>query len=247
MAGRIEIRVGALCALLRELGLGEPHITLRDRDTLVWVDPASRQEMSRQARQECIDAGLIGESDVDDETTGWLATLTSPSVEYYAWVTDSGQAMTILVAAIGRAAALAVRCGDTVHLARITARNLGQALIAALPRTPPGRGSVNVRLTDLTDAAEARDGGNDSNLAPRDPEVDRYAEFARMPATGLGEFHVAVRDRMGRRRALSKPLRYRDTSEGRWLVQVDSRWMSVLPGDDSLIATRLAGARGGLS
>jgi EspG family len=78
MAGRIEIRTGALCALLRELGLGEPHITLRD--TPVWVDPASRPEMSRQARRECIDAGLIGESGVDAETTDWLATLTSPSV-----------------------------------------------------------------------------------------------------------------------------------------------------------------------
>ncbi|MGH3620590.1 MAG: ESX secretion-associated protein EspG [Sciscionella sp.] len=245
MAGRIEIRAGALCALLRELGLGEPHITLQD--TPVWVDPSSSTELSRQARQECIDAGLIGESGVDAETTDWLATLTSPSVEYYAWVTDAGQAMAILVAAIGRAAALAVRYGDTVHLVRITARNLGQALIAALPRTPPGRGSVNVRLTDLADAAEARSGGNSANPAPSDPELDRYAEFARMPATGLGEFHVAVRDRTGRRHALSNPLRYRDTGAGRWLVQVDSRWMSVLPGDDSLIATRLAGARGGLS
>lgn len=245
MSGRIEIGVAALGALLREQGLGEAHITLLD--TPVWVDPDSRAELNRQARQECVDAGLAGESGIDAETLDWLTTLTRPSVEYYAWVSKAGQTMAILAAAIGRSAALAVRSGDTVHLVRITARNLGQALIAALPRTPPGPGSVNVRLDSLTAAAASRRAGNSSHSAPSDPEVDRYAEFARMPATGLGELYVAVRDRVGRRRTLSNPLRYRDTSAGRWLVQLDSRWMSVLPGEDALIATRLAGARGGLS
>lgn len=37
------------------------------------------------------------------------------------------------------------------------------------------------------------------------------------PTTGGGELYVAVRDRMGRRKPVTDPLRYADTENGRWL------------------------------
>ncbi|MFD1046968.1 ESX secretion-associated protein EspG [Kibdelosporangium lantanae] len=73
-------------------------------------------------------------------------------------------------------------------------------------------------------------------------DLRKVLDIAGMESTGSGELWVAVRDDLGRRRQITYPLRYADTTSGRYLVTMSESgevWLLVAPASRHDVAVRL--------
>jgi hypothetical protein len=140
------------------------------------------------------------------------------STEVYGWITVDRTTIGVLAGTLGKQALLAVRREAWVSVRSIRPKDLATMVIAQTPDVPAGQGKpVRVRRSD----ALAFDGGRQrahGGMATRPVplEVRRVIQVAGLPQTGAGEFHVSVRDSMGRRVSNIDPVGYVDTTAGRY-------------------------------
>ncbi len=210
-----------LAWLLADADLGEPHKTIAPEAR--WLPPAGHDAMRRQA-QEVLTA--LGWRDrfgrLEREVAASLAVLCRPQVEYYGWIVHDGRTVGVLAGRIGREAVLAVHQPDaTVWLSQVNSTRLAERLVAQTPDVPAGRGApFTVSAAEVR--ATRRDGRQRTaagvGVRRAAPEVRQARRLAGLPATGHGELSVARRDGWGRRRRAGQPLRYTDTSDGRFAV-----------------------------
>lgn len=208
----------ALVRLVALENLGELHVTLKPAG--VWRPRQLEHEEETAARAAFARMGLFDRRGLlDVEVVASLAVLCRPGAEFYGWITRGDHTVAVLAAAIGREAILAIRDGDSVSLSQIRPETLPEALVAQTADVPPGRGETfSLMQTD----ALASVGGRQRTEAgvgtrPASTEVRLAQKIAELPTTGGGQLSVALRDSLGRRRASPHPLRFADTTAGRWL------------------------------
>lgn len=125
-----------------------------------------------------------------------------------------------------------------------------QALIAALPEAPPGRGRlISLPADALKPKANAyQDTGsimqkNRPVSSPQEQQVQDLRRLLTEPRLGGGQLFASHRDRYGKRIRAPKPLTFFDTPNGRYVqYQVESNgspWMTVQPADFTTMASRL--------
>ncbi|HEY7591830.1 MAG TPA: ESX secretion-associated protein EspG [Actinophytocola sp.] len=208
----------ALARLVRLENLGELHVTLKPLG--VWRPRAEEVRVETETRARLLREGLLDRRGrLDVEVAASLAVLCRAGAEFYGWINEGERTRAVLAAAIGREAVLAIREDDEVTIAQIRPESLPQVLVAQIPDVPPARGEAhNIMRSEAVAAVGGRhrtEAGVGSRPAPR--EVRAVQQIAALPTTGGGELYVAVRDRASRRRPVANPLRYADTSMGRWL------------------------------
>ncbi|OLF17082.1 ESX secretion-associated protein EspG [Actinophytocola xanthii] len=220
----VTVPAAQLAALLTDHGLGEPHKVLAPEAR--WLPPAGHDALRRQSRELL---GALGWRDrtgrLDREVAAALAVLCRPQVEYYGWLVENGHTIGVLAARIGREAVVAVREADsTVWMRSIHHTELAERLVEQTPPVPAGPGTrftvspAEVRAT-TPDGRQLTTSGVGMRRAG--PEVRLAQHLARLPSGGHGELSVARRDELGRRQRAQRPLRYTDTSEGRFALVFD--------------------------
>ncbi|GLZ40402.1 ESX secretion-associated protein EspG [Actinokineospora sp. NBRC 105648] len=221
--------------------IGELHVALAPPAT--WLPKQADEEADDRAREELAQLGGIdrrGRLDADLAAT--LALLCAPHNEFYGWITSHGRTIGVLAASTGRDAVLAVRTDREVHLKQSTPDKLAERLAAQVPEVPPGQGpSVTITPTAPTSRITAP-------ARRSTPELDLARRIAALPTTGGGELHTAVRDDAGRRHAIAHPLRYADSTHGRWLNATlrDGRVL-IAPASRDTLARRLHDAHRALT
>jgi hypothetical protein len=233
-----------LARLVEMENLGELHVALKP--LAVWRRQKDREEFDKAIRDELAALGLYdrrGRLDVEVESS--LAVLCRPRTEFYGWIQRDDRTVGVLAAAIGKEGVLAVRDGDEVRLRQVGTKNLAEALVRQTAEVPPGKGDTISFVQ--SEAAAAVDGRHTSEVGVRTVAASREIRLAQriasQPTTGGGQFSVACRDHVGRRRASEHPLRYADTANGRWLnlttsLGRDNRIL-LAPASQSDLAARL--------
>ncbi|MGB3439326.1 MAG: ESX secretion-associated protein EspG [Actinophytocola sp.] len=216
-----HVPAALLAWLVADANLGELHKTLAPEAR--WLPPSGHVAMRRQSQELLTALGWRDRrGNLEREVATALAVLCRPRVEYYGWITHDGRTVGVLAGRTGGESLLAVRQADsTVRLSRIGANRLAERLVAQTPDVPAGSG------TPFTvSAAEVRSTRPDGRLRTpagagvrrAGPEARRVRRLAALPVGGFGELSVATRDEWGRRRRAAQPLRYTDTSEGRFVL-----------------------------
>jgi hypothetical protein len=214
----LTLDADALVRLVRLENLGELHVTLRPVG--VWRPRAEEQRVESEVRAQFLRAGMVdGRGRLDVDLAASLTVLCRPAAEFYGWINEGEKTRGVLAAAVGREAILAIRDGDEIMINQIRPESLPEVLVAQTPDVLPARGEAhNILRSEALASVGGRsrtEAGVGSRLAP--PEVRAVQQISAQPVTGGGELYVAVRDRMSRRRAVAYPLRYADTTSGRWL------------------------------
>ncbi|MPZ80012.1 MAG: hypothetical protein GEV28_06270 [Actinophytocola sp.] len=216
-----KVPASLLAWLVADANLGELHKTLAPEAR--WRPPAGHDALRRQSHDQLTELGWRDRyGRLEREVAGSLAVLCRPRVEYYGWIAHGGHTIGVLAGQIGREAILAVCQPDsTVWLTSIHASRLAERLVAQTPDVPAGQGrpftvsAAEVRST-RRDGRQRTPAGVGVRRAV--PDVRQAQRLAALPATGYGELSVARRDELGRRHRARKPLRYTDTSDGRFTM-----------------------------
>lgn len=243
----VRLPVDALARLVSEEGIGQlpdviaPAAVWRPQDE---VDAGKARAYDEAARCGWLDR----RGRLDVEVLASLSVLCRAAVEFSGWIaSQENGTIGVLAGASGREGILAVRDGGDVRLRRAQPKKLAEAVVAQLPELPAGAGiPVSVPVEDLRAAVawqQQRPGAVSVHPVPR-AELRQVLRVAELPATGSGELWVAMRDKVGRRRQVSHPLRYADTEWGRFLNLVkvaDSgeQWFVVAPAPRGEIVARL--------
>jgi hypothetical protein len=236
-----EVPAALLAWLVADANLGELHKTLTPEAQ--WLPPAGHDALRRQGQEMLTELGWRDRhGKLEREVTGSLAVLCRPSVEYYGWIAHDGHTIGVLAGKLGKEAILAVHRPDaTIALTSINSTRLAVRLVAQTPDVPAGRGkSFTVSAAEVR--ATRRDGRlrTPSGVGVRraGPEVGLAQRLAGLPSTGHGELCVAKRDALSRRHRVPRPLRYTDTSEGRFMMRFleGEDLVQVVPaGQDDLV------------
>ncbi|GAB3445074.1 ESX secretion-associated protein EspG [Actinophytocola sediminis] len=211
LASPLILSTEALARLVRAENLGDLHIALRPLAR--WRPAPVRERLETEDREEFARLGLLdARHRPDPELLASLTALCRPGAEFYGWINEGDKTRSVLAAATGREAVLAIRDGDTVMVNQIRPDALPEVLVAQTPEVRPARGDTfTVLRSELLSSAGGR------HRAEASTEVRAVQQVIAQPTTGGGELYVAVRDRAARRRAVPYPLRYADTEGGRWL------------------------------
>jgi hypothetical protein len=234
-----RLPVDALARLVSEEGIGQlPDVVAA---TAVWRPWDEVDAGKARAYEEATRCGWLDRRGrLDVEVVEALKVLCRAEVEFSGWVaTQEKGTVGLFAGASGREGILAVRDGDDVRLRRAQPKKLAETLVGQLPEFPAGAGvPVSVPVEELRAAADRRPGAVSVQPVPR-AEVRQVLRVAELPATGSGELWVAVRDKVGRRRQVSHPLRYADTERGRFLNLLQEDWFVLAPASWSELVTRL--------
>lgn len=231
-----------LAALAAAEGLGELHETLAP--AAVWRSPKVSDPVRGSLAERLTELGWrdrLGR--LEREVAASLAVLARPAVAYYGWLTHDHATISVLAAAIGKEAVLAVRQPDsTVWLSNTTASRLADGLVAQTPDVRRGQGTpCTVELAELrglrrTGSQRAAGGV----VLRRASQTARHlAELVDLPTTGAGELYVAVRDDNGRVHTHDDLIGYADTAHGRYLTLTDRRQVLVTPADEAVLTEQL--------
>jgi ESX secretion-associated protein EspG len=188
----VSLSVRVLARVVTAGGLGELHPVLAP--TPVWRADGDDEPLSPAL-------GWVDRRGVlDREVAAALAVLCRPRAACHGWITCGRVTTAVLAAAIGKEAVLAVRCGGTVRLSRISASRLVERLVAQTPVVPAARGvPVVVSLSELHAAGPTKAGN---------PAVLRVRRLVALPTSGAGELYAGD----------SAPVCYVDTAVGRVVV-----------------------------
>jgi EspG family len=207
--------------LVADANLGELHKALAPEAR--WLPSAGHDALRRQGQELLTELGWRDRrGKLDREVAGSLAVLCRPRVEFYGWIARDGDTIGVLAGAIGREAVLAVRQPDlAIWLTSVHSAKLAERLVAQTPDVPAGRGKPFT--VSPTEVRATRGDGRQRTLVGvgvrrAAPEVQLARRLATLPTTGHGELSVARRDEVGRRRRARQPLRYTDTSDGRFAM-----------------------------
>lgn len=197
-----------------------------------WRPRAARSDLDARACAECGRLGWLNRRGrLDAEVVAALGVLCRASVEYFGWVNDGTKTTGLLTAAVGREALLATRDGDLVRLSQVRADTLPETLVEQIAEVPAAR-TQSVRVARAELAATTRDGRRRSEGGvgsyPASEPARQARQLVDLPMLGTGELHVVVRDQVGRRRTLPEPVRYADTSHGRYGYQVSEEQVMIV-------------------
>lgn len=229
LAGSVRVTVSSLTRILRQHRLGvHPVLDV----TPTFTDGAQDRAAEAAMWREFGELGLLDRRGrLDPGVLDALLVLARPSVEYFGWFTSSCRDYSLLVAELGDDAVVAVRGAHAVRITPVDGDSLAETAIRQLPPVRPARiRAVNIRRTELSDNSSS------------DKDVSVVRQLVAQAPTGLGELHVAVRDRLARRRTTTEPVRYRDSRRGRVLVRLTEDYLSLAPADHRLLAARLRDA-----
>ena len=237
LPGSARLPVDALARLVRDEHIGELPDVLAP--AAVWRPAADEEAAGVRAHDEAARLGWLDRRGrLDGDVTVALSVVCQSRVEFRGWINsrDTGS-VGVLVAATGREAILAVAKQGQILLRRAQSRKLPETLAAQLPDVRVGNGSaISVPLDEVRNASEATTGP-----VPR-ADLRKVLDIASLESTGSGELWVAVRDNLGRRRQVAYPLRYADTTSGRYLVTMSESgeiWLLVAPASRNDVALRL--------
>lgn len=226
LAGSVRVTVTALTRVLRQHRLGvHPVLDV----TPTFCDGAEDRAAEAAMWREFGELGLLDRrGGLDQGLLDTLLVLARPSVEYFGWFTSRFREYGLLVAELGGDAVVAVRGSHAVRITPVDGESLPETVVRQLPPVRPARmRAVNIRRAELS-------GGSSP-----DSDVAAVRQLVAQAPTGLGELHVAVRDRLARRRTTTEPVRYRDSRRGRVLVRLTGDYLSLAPADHRLLAARL--------
>ena len=229
LAGSVRVTVAALTRVLRQHRLGvHPVLDV----TPTFSDGAEDRAAEAAMWREFGELGLLDRRGrLDPGVLDTLLVLARPTVEYFGWFSSRFRDYGLLVAELGGDAVVAVRGAHAVRITPVDGESLPETVIRQLPPVRPARmRAVNIRRAEL------------SGDSLPDSDVAAVRQLVAQAPTGLGELHVAVRDRLARRRITTEPVRYRDTRRGRVLVRLTDDYLSLAPADHRLLATRLRDA-----
>lgn len=227
----ITLPVELLARLVGMENLGELHVALKPLAS--WRPQGEREALDKATRDELAALGLLDRRGrIDVETMSSLAVLCQPMTEFYGWIHHQDRTTGVLAAASGGEGLLAVSDGTSVRLRQIGTKKLPEALVRQIAEVPPGTGdAVSFVQSEAVAAVDGRHTSEDGvRIVAARREIRLAQRIANQPTTGGGQLSVACRDRMGRRRSCDHPLRYVDTSSGRWL-----NLTTTLPGGDNRI------------
>lgn len=234
-----ELSLDALLGALREAGFDEPHPVFSGR---LRFTPDDRR-LDEDVRAELAWLGLTEHGRFVDEFEDILYALGRADTEYVAHVENQDVRYGVLVAVRGRTGVKALCSGDRVRLKVLDGtRTPAGALVASLPRYRP------VRLTAFSLPQEDFQADFSDERSPAARAVDALFQQTWF---GVGEMTVVVRERARPGRAEAGPLSYLDLTDGRVAFEVSgpegNRYLTVLPGEDSLLTDKLAALRDGLA
>lgn len=204
----------AFVVLWEKLGLGPLPTALFLPSPGATVPERARIEHA--AALELSRLGLGAGRDADHHVVATLRLLAQPELDYHGWIVPaSGRSIGVLAASAGRRAVLSTLDGQVVGLTPVA--DPAMAVAQWLPPLPPAPAPVII------------------------PEHSRAAfEYAvGEPVLGNGQLFVAVRDRVGRRRAHPGAIEYVDTARGRWLLRRERAGTTAVPGPPEAIAAEL--------
>jgi hypothetical protein len=208
----IDVPVSALAALAERERVGQLHVTLRPQ--ALWLSDEDRATADKQIDEALAGTGLVdarGRTAVD--FLDWLPLLTTPSLEYYGWMTSGEETLGVLAATRGLQGVVAVCAGDWVRIRSADRQRLAEALVEQLPVVGAGGGNPrSVRVAQLVAAGRSR-----SDEHPLDPVLADIVSLVQRPVSGSGELYAGRRDEVGRYSRLEQPLHYADTDWGRYL------------------------------
>ena len=247
LSNTTEVTVSAFTSAFRDAGLGGPPLALAGEARFVEPGPGAGEG----ERAELAALGLVDRRGrATDEFEDALYALARAETECLAHVVNQGERYRALVAVRGRTAVTALSDGDRVRLKLVSgASSPGHALAANLPPYRAARVST-FSLPQDEFRADGGDGEYESGeMRPRKAlEIDA---LFRRPRYGLGEITVSARDRDGRRRAAEGQLSYLDLADGRVAFEISgapgNRYLTVLPGDPDLLASKVDRLCAGLS
>jgi hypothetical protein len=190
-----------------------------------WQPQDEDRALDGQVRDECTRLGWLDHRRrLDVDVASALRVLCRASTEIYGWITVDQTTIGVLAGTLGKQALLAVRREAWVSVCSIRPKDLATMVVAQTPDIPAGKGKpMRVRRSD----ALAFDGGQHRahggvSTRPLPLEVWRVIQVAGLPQTGAGEFHVSVRDSMGRRVSSMDPVGYVDTTSGRYATLIST-------------------------
>jgi hypothetical protein len=221
MPVRLPLRV--LADLVAGLGLGDLHISIAP--TPMWRDPTMGRQVDNRVELHLTRLGWRQrDGSVDREVVTALAVLCRPEAGFHGWLTHEHRTTSVLAAAVGREAVLAVRAEDTVSLRGAHRLRLAERLVAQLPEVVPGTGSplrvdrAELRATDPT-GRQRTEGG--AGLRRARSDVRRAVRLVSAPTTGAGELYAIPGD--------GRPVSYVDTTHGRYLVTAVREVLEIRP------------------
>lgn len=197
--------------------------------------------------------GLARGRRVRDDFARALRLIAEASTEFYAFFNHGDEpTRSALVVVSGEDALRVVVTPDRRFvLEPVRADDAAQALIAALPEAPPGRGRmISLPADALSEKPTSSDEGGGSFLqanrpvtTPHQQQVQELRRLLAAPRLGGGQLYACRRDRHGNRVRSAAPVTYFDTPAGRYLhYRVEGNggtWMTVQPADFTTMAGRL--------
>ncbi|CAM3577377.1 ESX secretion-associated protein EspG [Kibdelosporangium persicum] len=212
----LRLSGSAFVVLWEKLGLGTLPRALFAPSPGATAGERSRVE--RAAAEELTRLGIGRGHDIDHELVVALRLLAMPAAEYYGWVVPAGgPVFGVQAAAAGNAAVLSTVADSMVELIRVNAGNLASAVGHRLPPHPPAR----------------------SRPVTTEHTRQDFERAVGDAITGNGQFFVAVRDKLGRRRQYEQAIEYVDTARGRWLLRRGNGTTTAVPADAGVVGAEL--------
>ncbi|HYQ70157.1 ESX secretion-associated protein EspG [Actinophytocola sp.] len=222
-----HLRLGAMPLVVKVPSPGKTHEERAQLAARVWADLEAR--------------GLGRPVEVDPDIEELLGVLAKPQHEVDARV-YVGQNVRLLAASVGETAVVAELTDGTVTLRRAPEAGLPSAALSVLPAAPAGPGrSVTLRTTEFEraalDAGRTREafGAALQETGLRADDAEALVEMVK-DVLHTGNFGVAARDRLGRRRRGERVVSFFDTEDGRY-VQIrrpsddGTMWTTISPAD----------------
>lgn len=242
----VEITLDTLLTAFRHAGRGDPHLIFAGG--LRYIPPSSRGGEDRAAFEELGGLGFTEGKRLTSDFEDVLHILDRPNTEYYATVRTEGEQYGVLVAVRGRAAVTAICQGGRVWLKGVRTDDRASALVLNLPEFPPAQfAPFSLPQDDFK-----REGGSGLYDEPdsRSREARRLEEVFDQPYFGVGFFAAAKHPDGGKRTEATDDLTYLDIDAGRVAMHVTgsarNRFITVLPGEPTLLAQKVAALRAGL-
>ncbi|MFJ4103195.1 ESX secretion-associated protein EspG [Amycolatopsis japonica] len=245
LARPVEITLDTLLTAFRHARCGDPHLIFAGG--LRYIPPSSRNGEDRAAFEELGGLGFTEGKRLTSDFEDVLHILDRPNTEYYATVRTEAEQYSVLVAVRGRAAVTAICEGNRVWLKGVRTSDRAAALVMNLPEYPPARFSpFSLPQDDFNgDSGDLYD-----EPASRSREARQLDEVFEQPYFGVGFFAAAMRPDGGRRTEATDDLTYLDLDAGRVAMHVSgsprNRYITVLPGEPTLLAQKLAALRASL-
>jgi hypothetical protein len=220
----------------------------------VLPDTADRQRRAQATVRACEELAQLGLFDrqrgVHPTLLDTFRLLARPEVEFYGYLAHQQprEPFTALAAATGGRGVLAILDDATLALHPVRPDSIAETLIGQLPPVPAAHGQSLTVPAATFDGPSGRPPDEEFSVfagqARTDPAVTRLKRLADEPRTGGAQFHVAVRDRNGRRRRNAFPLNVIDVESGRWFIQRQHNtsrevWITAAPATPQTLATKL--------